>query len=157
MHEIKPDDLGNAPSGTPGRPNAPLIETLPTPGSFKRSWGRTYLNVKQLLDKERGTHRYLDVFSVAWDQKKKIQRVGASREETFQKSGNRRHGGGSYRSDTQWRSLPSEEEDGAAFSLNNRSGTFWRHCLISLRLRRYWNHRKVQHRQRADKAIVIII
>lgn len=61
------------------------------------------MNVKQLLDKERGTHRYLDVFSVAWDQKKKKknQRVGVSREETFQKNGNRRHGGGSYRSDTQ--------------------------------------------------------
>lgn len=58
-------------------PNAPLIETVPTPGSFKRSWGRTYLNVKQLLDKGRETHRYLDVLSRAWDQKKKkIQRGG---------------------------------------------------------------------------------
>lgn len=60
------------------------------------------MNVKQPLDKERRTHRYLDVFSVAWEQKKKKKISGAaSREETFQKTGNRRHGGSSYRSDTQ--------------------------------------------------------
>lgn len=84
------------------------------------------MNVKQLLDKGRGTHRYLDVFSVAWDQKKKKNSAGGGHQgrRPFRKAATDAMGEAVIGQTPSDAVCPPSWEDGPAFSSNNRSGTF---------------------------------